>query len=223
MRANALFVGSTGRRSHESDGFTLVEVLVALVLLGLISMILFSSFQFGVRAWEAGSARVVQVDQVDVVQTLLRNELSEASQLPVKPGVSAFESTFAGSPGELRFSGPMSVSLGLGGTHVFVLSTAGTGRDRSLVVRWQLYRPDMSLDDDKWSDPVVLMSGVTDLELTYFGATEEDERPTWRDSWKEKDALPELIRLRVFFRHADPRWWPDLIVAPMILETGVVQ
>lgn len=223
MQARASLTWPTWTRVRDSAGFTLVEVLVAMVLLGLISLTLFSSFRFGVRAWEAGTARVEQLGELEVVQNLIRNELTEAVQLPVDSGALVPESTFVGAPGELRFSGPLPVHLGMGGTHVFTLSSTGTGRDRGLTLRWQLYRPDMLIDGEGWSDPVVLIAGISDLELAYFGAEKDDELPTWRDSWKDQETLPELIRLRVKFEHADPRWWPDLVVAPQVAQAGDAQ
>ena len=223
MLASASLIGLTWKRMESGSGFTLVEVLVALALLGLISVILFSSFKFGVRAWEAGNARVDQIDQVEVVQTLVRDELNEASQLSLPSGAPGSEFIFAGSADELRFGGSLPAHLGMGGAYVLVLSSTGAGRDRSLTLRWRVYRPDMLIDDEGWSDPVALLAGIEDIHIEYFGAAEDEERSTWRDFWKDQERLPELIRLRVIFPHADPRWWPELLVAPKVQRMGVAQ
>lgn len=201
---------------NNSPGFTLVEVLVALVLLGLISVVLFSSFKLGVRAWEVGSVRAGQPSEVEVVQNLLRNQLREARQLPLGPGEPRVDFTFAGSSEELRFSAPMPAHLGMGGYHVAVVSTDGAGMYRNLILRWHTYRPDMSLTDDRWSEPLVLLDGIAGIEIEYFGRGEEEERAVWHETWDHEETLPDLVRLRLSFAATDDRRWPELLVAPRI-------
>ena len=196
---------------------------MALTLLGLISVVLFSSFKLGVRAWEAGSASAGQLSEVEVVQNLLRTQLSEARQLPVGPREVHTEFTFAGSPEELRFSAPMPAHLGMGGHHVIVLSTDGSGANRDLILRWRAYRPDMSFMDDRWSEPLVLLNGIAGIGIEYFGRSEEEERPSWRETWDHEKTPPDLIRLRVAFAAADRRRWPELVVAPRVRQLEAMQ
>ena len=199
-----------------------MEVLVALALLGLLSVVLFSSFRLGVRAWETGSASAAQLSEVEVVQNLLRTRLREARQLSVGPEERA-EFTFAGSSEELRFSAPMPAHLGMGGHHVIVLSTDGSGAHRHLVLRWRVYRPDMSFTDDGWSQPLLLLDGITRLSIDYFGRSGDEERTAWRETWDREETLPDLVRVRVAFGAADRRRWPELIVAPMVRQTEDMQ
>ena len=46
----------TPRTEPEAAGFTLVEILVAITLLGLLMAALFGGVQLGVRAWESSEA-----------------------------------------------------------------------------------------------------------------------------------------------------------------------
>ena len=68
-------------RSRSTAGFTLVELLVAMTLIGLISVALFGGLRFGARAWEAGNERAESFSQLEVVQSLLRRELNLADSL----------------------------------------------------------------------------------------------------------------------------------------------
>ena len=47
----------TAPAARGAPGFTLVELLVGLSLLGLISLLLFGGLRFGLRTWEAGGTR----------------------------------------------------------------------------------------------------------------------------------------------------------------------
>ena len=56
-------------------GFTLVELLVVMTLLGLIATALFGGLRFGVRAWESGGARSAAFAEIEIAQSLLRRLL----------------------------------------------------------------------------------------------------------------------------------------------------
>src|SRR5262245_56778931 len=76
-------------RATRQAGFSLVEVLVALVLLGLLSMALFSSVRFGVTAWQRGGERSDQIHTSMLVQDLLRRLIGQAYPLLLADGTGA--------------------------------------------------------------------------------------------------------------------------------------
>jgi hypothetical protein len=55
---------------------------------------------------------------------------------------------------------------------------------------------------------------VQSVEFSYFGATELNRPPEWTDRWTDRNALPQLVRLRVAM--GDGWRAPDLIVAPRL-------
>jgi general secretion pathway protein J len=203
-----------------SQGFTLIEVLVALTLLGLMSIFLFGSFRFGVRAWEAGSKRIDELADVEVVQNLLRNELSEATPLVAQRPPSQAESTLAGSSSGLRFVAPLPAHRGIGGYYLFWLSASDSSGHGDLMLRWRVYRPDMVLEEAESDETTLLLHQVTDARFDYFGRVHDQAEPSWHESWNGQDGLPALIRLRMGFPSGDRRRWPDLVVATKLFGTG---
>ena len=58
-------------------GFTLLELLVAITIFGLLSVMMYGGLSFGARAWQrAGQADTRQSD-VQLVQSLLRRAFAE--------------------------------------------------------------------------------------------------------------------------------------------------
>mgnify|MGYP006214980911 CR=1 FL=1 len=45
-----------------------------------------------------------------------------------------------------------------------------------------------------------------------------DDDGVWLDSWRGKQPLPKLVRLRIGFPAGDARRWPELIVSPRITD-----
>jgi len=63
------------------------------------------------------------------------------------------------------------------------------------------------------ADSKVLLKHIERLEISYFGASEEDKTPRWQDTWHDQESMPLLVRIRARLV-GEP--WPDLVVAPAV-------
>jgi general secretion pathway protein J len=196
-----------------TSGFTLIEMLVTLSLLGLVAILLSGSFQFGARAWEVTSQEVARIGEVEGAQGFLRRQLSQALPLTTQAAAAQPEAVFAGEAQDLKFSAPLSFHHSDAGLYVFVLGTSTSDSAEDLVLQWQVYRPDRRSQDTQLAEPLVVVAGIADLRLSYYGRMEEDAEPVWQSEWMAK-GLPMLIRVDVTFPLGDRRFWPSFIVAP---------
>jgi general secretion pathway protein J len=199
-----------GRRTN--GGFTLVELLVAMTLLGLIFVALFGGLRFGARTWEAGNERSEAVAEVEIMQSLLRRQLAQAIMLS---GGKGGEAVFEGEEDRLGFAAPGPSQTGVSGLHLFELFTEPSDGHQRLVLRWQLRRPDLKYPlDGETSKRRVLFENIEGLRLAYFGDPEKKKDVQWNDGWSGLDALPKLVSVHVVLPSGDGRYWPDLIVSP---------
>jgi general secretion pathway protein J len=203
----------TPRRAE--GGFTLLEILVAVTLLGLLMAALFGGVRLGVRAWEASETRLDADARLTAVQDFLRERLTEA-YLP-ETSVAGVEAGpgFQGEPDRLSFVTLMPEHLGAGFDRMLLaLTAASDGSD--LSVEW--WPAELGEDPAAARDALrsrVLLAHVAELRLAYFGTPEPDRPPAWSEVWSQP-LLPLLVRVQLRFADQDGRRWPDLIVRPMI-------
>ncbi len=200
-------------RLKNQGGFTLLELLIAITLLAMLSIMLLGGMRLGGRVWERSVKEIDQTDETRIARDFIRTALSSAYPLldksdPTHPAVS-----FIGQATSLRFLAPMPQTLGLAGFAQMSLYVEEVGDTRRLILA---LRPELAFEDAKSPAPSVLLSKIQSAELSYFGAEEVGKTPVWQDHWKSAIALPKLIRLRVIFAEGDTRPWPDLVVAPRI-------
>ena len=206
----------TARDAHRR-GFTLVELLVAITLLGLIAVALSGVIRFGIRAWEAAADNGARVGRIEFVQDMLRRQLSQAV-IPVNTDGFAVEMTaFVGDAGSLRFLALLPPYLGAGGFYVFDirLRDGDEGWDVQLV--WRLYRDADGLDavENDEAQQSTLMYDIEDIWFEYFGAEGPLDEPRWMDRWESPDRLPRAVAIYVTFPQGDRRLWPPLVATPM--------
>ena len=173
-----------------SRGFTLLELLVAMLLLGLLTLPLFGSLRLGARTWSAAEAGAARVERLMAGQEALRRQIATA--LPRRD-----DAPFEGTARTLSFAGHMPMA-GVPGWAMVRLRHDG-GR---LLLAWQPLYPDGSRGD---SAETPLLDDVADVAFSYLG----DEG--WRSEWSGRD-LPALVRLEASF--TDGARWPPFVVRP---------
>jgi general secretion pathway protein J len=217
---NAMVRARLSTRLRHRAGFTLLELLVGLTLFALMSVLMFSGFRFGLRAWEAGGERIDRMTRIELVQNLLRRELSEVSlpQLTATEESREAVSEFTGTSESMTFVAPLPGHGGAGGPYLFSLAAANVAGRTQLMLGWRVFRSDPSRRGNYDApEESLLLDGIADVELAYYGSFDpEHPQPHWTDHWVAQFGLPQLIRLRVTFPAGDPRRWPDLIVAPRL-------
>jgi len=187
----------------------LVELLVAMTLLGLLMVVLFGGLRFGARAWERAEDHSSGTDGVRLAQELLRHELEQAYPYfiatdPLHPHVD-----FTGTADEVELLGPAPAALNTAGRARVIFRRAESDGRIALVVE---ARPELALEEVR-SQREVLVRGLTSLEFAYYGSERLNDAPQWTDRWIERTRLPQLVRIKGEFAGGDGRAWPELVVA----------
>jgi len=200
-------------------GFTLLELLVALTLLGLMSAVLFGSLNLAGRSWEAGEAKSEATSGMRLAGGYLRTQL--ASQHPQRMRrIPEFPLLFAGEREELRYTASLPGRVGLGGIWYHRLTLApgiSSGKSALVIERVIPNYNATTMPDFADAERSVLADDIKELKRGYFGrdvglGPEQDSSPTWRDRWDNPHSLPLLIRIDI--TPARGPAWPTLVVAP---------
>ena len=212
--------GSVDRARDQCRGFTLVELLVAITLLGLISLVLFGGLRFGTRAWEAGNAAAERFAEIEVVQSLVRRQIAQVTA-PKLPGKKAPKTAaFVGEPDRISFVAPAFGWVGIGGLYRFELALKDAKAGQELELSWRLYRPDEAAEFDREPNETggrrVLLEGIEQVVFDYYGSPDEIQTAEWQDRWDEAARLPSVVSLKIEFAEGDPRSWPELRITPRL-------
>jgi general secretion pathway protein J len=189
--------------SQADSGFTLLEILVALVVFGFLMVGLTQGMRFGLRAWSTQARSLDAQNDVEIVDRTLRRLIERMA--PAGAGDSA---VMSGEPGRLAFTSelPMSMPPDLRLADMVL----GLDARRRLVLRWVPHRHAVRLGSPPEPRETALLEGVRRLELAYWPRSGSGG---WKAVWRDRD-LPALVRVRLVFDNGE-RHWPEIVVAPM--------
>jgi general secretion pathway protein J len=201
-----------------SRGFTLLELLVSMTLLGLILALLFGGLRTGSRVWEAGDRRADDLARIETVHGFLRGQVSALYPLGESPLAGDTPlATVAGERERLRFVGLLPSHFNVGGFQTIEVGAVARDGKLDLGLAWWPYVPGEPAPEEPDEDSTaVLLEDVAGVAFAYFGATEEGVERAWTEDWLDQPEPPELVRLRVAFPEGDRRYWPELIIRPQI-------
>jgi general secretion pathway protein J len=195
---------------RRQGGFTLLEILIALLVLGLLMVGLVQGVRTGIAMWAAQRHRVADTADLDAAARLLRRLLTGIPQSSANGFTSAGPSR-TGEIGDRRhFSFVADLPTGLGTTRRDDVTLELD--DRRIVLRWLPHRDPAAQAIAATPMKAELVRGVERLELAYWGSPSPGQPDRWLSQWSSA-ANPVLIRIRLIFPKGDRRRWPDLIIA----------
>jgi general secretion pathway protein J len=194
-----------GRRSA---GFTLLELVIAITLMGLILVVLYGGLRLALNGTDSGEQRAEASNRLRLVQEFLRRQLAQSMTVYRVNDNQEKVVVFHGQPDGIEFVAPMLAQLGQGGLYRVRIGV----RDGFLSMRWRLYQADNPTAGEERE--TVLLEGVSAIEWAYFGPERDNDAdpPRWRSDWTSTERRPSLVRLNLA---QQGEAWPDL-VAPLV-------
>ncbi len=181
-------------------GFSLLETMVALVVLGLLMAGLTQGLRFGLQASQRQAAIVGARADLEAIDRVLRHLVEQ-----IEPGSNIVPGRIAGLASSLAITTRLPVADGASPRQVDAMILVDA-RQR-LVLRWTPFLHATRLVAARPPAEEELLRGVQRLELAYWNGQD------WRKEWNGPE-LPHLVRIRVIFAPGDRRSWPTMIAAP---------
>jgi general secretion pathway protein J len=192
------------------SGFTLLEMVVTLTILGFILLIIFGAFRLGISAWEKGESSREEYQKVRAVIQVVSRQLK--SIVPYKVKTEKAEGdylAFEGRARSLKFVSALSMRAKqpVGFVYAMYELTDRGNQGGSLVVYEQrvLMKKNFFEEQPKEEYGVPLIEGILNIQFEYYQQedTLKNRKEGWVEVWnaKEEKELPRAVRMTVTYRN----------------------
>lgn len=179
-------------------GFTLLELLIAVAVLGMLLVLLNQGVGFGFRAAAMQTCEDARQGDLEAVDHALRGIIERAD-----PGIYPEPATLKGGATTVQMI--TDIPSPAGGTQRVEAALLLVGDQ--LRLRWTERLHVIPIGPPPRPQELTLLSGVRALAIDYFGLN------GWQPGWTAQ-TLPALVRLKLVFRD-EKRVWPTIIAAPL--------
>lgn len=187
----------------QSHGYTLVELVVVMLLLGLIALACESGLHFGGQVWSRTQTNIGRTDEITVSHFILRSLF--VNTLPRLKGDSV---NFDGDATEVHFDLLPPDAFQEGGTAHAVLRILKGHHGSDLVIDLQ------SIANPRITKHARLALGTGGLHISYLDASSHSQ--TWLSYWRNRNHLPDAVRIE----GENVKAFPTLIVRLPIVESA---
>jgi general secretion pathway protein J len=182
-------------RRQTAAGFTLLEVMLALVIFSLLTAMVYSAFYIGHRAVVKGEREADINQRMRVAEDVIGRQIRSAVFLKARDEEETFP-YFIGRSDGLTFVS--SAPQGRGGTGLAVITYRVVKDQLILEERFGFTRDDLVRPPpDARIDRAVLLSGFNSMKFEYL--PHEDSEAGWQQSWdaRDEDMVPRAVRITV--------------------------
>lgn len=203
------------RTAH--GGFTLIELMIGITLLGFILVLLFAGFRIATNTWNALETKIQKsADEqagLKVVDRLIGSVIPlHWQRAPSQP------LTFNGQSSRLTLIAPLTE---LTGPQVveFAIERQDDSNTPEASLQLVLRHSDLQYQTTNFSagiadkKPHALIRNLRTAAFSYFGILVPGEPPRWNDDWTALNQLPKLVRIHLVTQDSIPT---TLVVATQV-------
>lgn len=189
-------------KTNTAAGFTLVEVLVAVALLGMIGAMVFGSLVMTTTAVDAGRQHAAKEQTVRKILRLMADEISLSQGTSMYPWVGT-NGTQDGHPADIVAVLARSQDLGTSTTQESETVRVVYTRERDRLIRFVRRNLYTLTDTNESLDQMELADRVQAFNLRYY----DDQNRIWIDEWPTASKKPKALLIEVTFQYPDAAPW----------------
>ena len=218
------------RREHRglaggrlARGFTLLEVMLAILLLALLLTGTYGAIRTAVRAMHSGETAIDRTNRLRVAQEFMRRQISHA--MPLSFGQDESTNTnfvFDGDHDFIRFVAPMPGYLSKGGPYVQTIEFEGGRGGKQLLFRNAMLNGFDLEANDPDAEPAILLDQIKDGQFEFRTLDEEGLLTDWSDEWEDASVTPIMVRVVIEMLPEARIQFPPMDI-PLMLDIGAAR
>ena len=213
--------GSADRKRHplfcnSCSGFTLLELLISLVMIGVIAIIITGAMRLGIRAVNTGEKKIDQLERTRASFNIIDSQIQ--SQIPL-----TFEENgekkyyFQGDKESLQFSTNYSL---WGGQQGYVMVRYKAESDET---EKQFLTVSENIIGTNSTRETRLFSSVDAIHFEYFFKDPTEEKGKWVDKWTDTANIPEKVNLHLIYGEKDLSMIIPIRTSGSLSQTSLTQ
>jgi prepilin-type N-terminal cleavage/methylation domain-containing protein len=212
--------------AQQNHGFTLLELIVAMVILTMTMALSFQAFSGTIRGWKRGTRVMENIKHGQFAMLQLANALNSTVYFnnPRQSYGFIFEKNGGNSadyPADIiSFVTASSAFVPYGhpltrGPHRLKLyiDKSDNGEDALFAE----IRPIVADEDKYKADPILVTTGIQGIECTFY----DEEQDSWTDEWTHKNSIPKRIKVALYAPPNKDEKADDGVVFTRIFEIPV--
>jgi len=191
----------------KSSGFTLLELILSLAIMGVVLLLIFGALRIGARAWEKGEADVEVEQRQRAVFELIQKQIASACFYEIKTGDDTF--CFKGTETEIQFVSRSPIAPGFRSGIVYVNYTVNEGKANDkmglmLYERDMIFMKEEDFSSDAAENSLRLISGFQNLRFAYLKMNEDGGETSWQNFWdSSEDSMEMPLAVKMTFEGED--------------------
>ncbi len=211
-----IFTPGCGRKR----GFTLVEVMLAMTITGIIVLMIFGVFRLGLSAWEKGESVQKEYQNARVISQLMGRQLKSAFPYRVKTEKAEGDFVFfEGTARGVKFisSLPLKTRYAEGLVYAAYEFEEGAEGGRMLLYEQRALNKNFVDEPPNREEGVSLWEDISEIRFEYYRAEDPEKTRSaeWVEQWnaREEKQLPRAVRITVTEKKRSER--------PIVIETSL--
>ena len=191
-------------------GFTLIEVLLATVLLAAGLALAFATLRSATAMVQRGESIAQRNERIRAVEGFLRRRIASAQVIAfaIDPNTQR-QYRFVGEAQRMRFVADLPDYLGRGGPYLHDLVAADGGTQ--LLASFSMVQAGQTVREAQPRPPEILADNLRATRFRYRGLDQQGKLGEWQDRWTAAEALP--LQVSIDIESADGQPWPGLVVS----------
>jgi general secretion pathway protein J len=173
------------------EGFTLLELVISLAILGIIVMIIAGAMRLGFRSVEAGEKKIESIDRIRAALNIIDAQIQSEIPITYTNEDGSRRYYFEGNRSSMVFSTNYSL---WGGETGYVLAHYKVDSDVSGLQSLFISENIIGIDSTRQTK---LFDSFNEIYFEYFYKAPTDEQGSWVNEWTEDTDIPEKVRVHL--------------------------